>query len=300
MFIPGHESSKSSVLQDRVSPKPKRPEDSRQDKTKRPSTKDKISGQKSSQAKNQQDTKKPAKTTVASSVSSKVAGSAKNGERKSASGKATIDAPSQAVKSTKFQDLIQLAAQNSNPSKNPASKGGVSFPGKDKSASVLSSAALIRRKTAMERGGRSRSPAGLAVVRSECASRTPSPGLKSSGVKSPSGLKVSANSKTDSLKHKTKTGSAASGKSPNKDTKSNSGKLRSHRDSNPDSNSHYEQSSNPHTIHIISPVYTGILIQIGCVSNPDSDHLSHMDCDPDSNPDLGHGARVNAAIICGV
>ena len=31
-------------------------------------------------------------------------------------------------------------------------------------------------------------------------------------------------------------------------------------------------------------------------SNPDSDHLSHVDCDPDSNPDLGPGARVNAAI----
>ena len=28
-------------------------------------------------------------------------------------------------------------------------------------------------------------------------------------------------------------------------------------------------------------------------SNPDSDHLSHVDCDPDSNP--GPGARVNAA-----
>ena len=31
-------------------------------------------------------------------------------------------------------------------------------------------------------------------------------------------------------------------------------------------------------------------------SNPDSDHLSHVDCDPDSNPDSGPGARVNAAI----
>ena len=30
-------------------------------------------------------------------------------------------------------------------------------------------------------------------------------------------------------------------------------------------------------------------------SNPDSDHLSHVDCDPDSNPDSGPGARVNAA-----
>ena len=29
--------------------------------------------------------------------------------------------------------------------------------------------------------------------------------------------------------------------------------------------------------------------------NPDSDHLSHMDCDPDLNPDLGPGARVNTA-----
>ena len=31
-------------------------------------------------------------------------------------------------------------------------------------------------------------------------------------------------------------------------------------------------------------------------SYPDSDHLSHVDCDPDSNPDSGPGARVNAAI----
>ena len=30
-------------------------------------------------------------------------------------------------------------------------------------------------------------------------------------------------------------------------------------------------------------------------SNPDPDHLSHVGCDPDSNPDLGPGARVNAA-----
>ena len=30
-------------------------------------------------------------------------------------------------------------------------------------------------------------------------------------------------------------------------------------------------------------------------SNPDSDHLSHVDCDPDSDPDSGPGARVNAA-----
>ena len=29
-------------------------------------------------------------------------------------------------------------------------------------------------------------------------------------------------------------------------------------------------------------------------SNPESDHLSHVDCDPDSNPDSGPGARVNA------
>ena len=54
----------------------------------------------------------------------------------------------------------------------------------------------------------------------------------------------------------------------------------------------------------ISPIYTGILIQIGCVytepgkldSNPDPDHLSHMDCDLDSNLDSGPGARVNAPI----
>ena len=32
-------------------------------------------------------------------------------------------------------------------------------------------------------------------------------------------------------------------------------------------------------------------------SNPDSDHLSHVDCDPDSNPDSGPGARVNAAYV---
>ena len=29
-------------------------------------------------------------------------------------------------------------------------------------------------------------------------------------------------------------------------------------------------------------------------SIPDPDHLFHMDCDPDSNPDSGPGARVNA------
>ena len=40
-------------------------------------------------------------------------------------------------------------------------------------------------------------------------------------------------------------------------------------------------------------------VQIGCIykeanwiSNPDSDHLSHVDCDPYSRP----GARVNAPI----
>ena len=33
-------------------------------------------------------------------------------------------------------------------------------------------------------------------------------------------------------------------------------------------------------------------------SNPDSDHLSHVDCDPDSNPDSGPGARVNGAYDC--
>ena len=32
-------------------------------------------------------------------------------------------------------------------------------------------------------------------------------------------------------------------------------------------------------------------------SNPDSDHLSHVDCDPDSNPDSGPGARVNAPLV---
>ena len=45
-----------------------------------------------------------------------------------------------------------------------------------------------------------------------------------------------------------------------------------------------------------------ILIQICCVYteanwiqiNPDSDHLSYMDCDLDSNPDSGPGAHVNA------
>ena len=31
-------------------------------------------------------------------------------------------------------------------------------------------------------------------------------------------------------------------------------------------------------------------------SNPDSDHLSHVDCDPDSNPDSGPGARVNVPL----
>ena len=28
-------------------------------------------------------------------------------------------------------------------------------------------------------------------------------------------------------------------------------------------------------------------------SNPDSDHLIHVDCEPDSNLDLGPDARVN-------
>ena len=32
-------------------------------------------------------------------------------------------------------------------------------------------------------------------------------------------------------------------------------------------------------------------------SNSDSDHLSHVDCDPDSNPDSGPGARVNVAYV---
>ena len=54
---------------------------------------------------------------------------------------------------------------------------------------------------------------------------------------------------------------------------------------------------------LLSPVYTGILIQIliqiGCVYTEanwiqiyTTDHLSHVDCDPDSNPDSGPGARV--------
>ena len=51
---------------------------------------------------------------------------------------------------------------------------------------------------------------------------------------------------------------------------------------------------------MLSPVYTGILIQIliqiKLDSNPDSDHLSHVDCDPDSNPDSGPGVCVNAAL----
>ena len=43
-----------------------------------------------------------------------------------------------------------------------------------------------------------------------------------------------------------------------------------------------------------------ILIQIGCVymeANWIRIHLSHVDCDPDLNPDSGpaYGARVNAA-----
>ena len=54
---------------------------------------------------------------------------------------------------------------------------------------------------------------------------------------------------------------------------------------------------------VISPVYTGILIQIliqiSCVymeANPDSGHLSHVDCDPDLNLDSGPGACVNVPI----
>ena len=35
-------------------------------------------------------------------------------------------------------------------------------------------------------------------------------------------------------------------------------------------------------------------------SNPDSDHLTHVDCDPDSNPDSGPGACVNAALAAGI
>ena len=31
-------------------------------------------------------------------------------------------------------------------------------------------------------------------------------------------------------------------------------------------------------------------------SNPDSDHLSHVDYDPGSNPYLGPGARVSASL----
>ena len=31
-------------------------------------------------------------------------------------------------------------------------------------------------------------------------------------------------------------------------------------------------------------------------SNPDSDNISHVDCDPDSNPDSGPGASVNVPI----
>ena len=32
-------------------------------------------------------------------------------------------------------------------------------------------------------------------------------------------------------------------------------------------------------------------------SNPNSDHLSHVDCDPDSNPDSGPGARVSVLYL---
>ena len=43
-----------------------------------------------------------------------------------------------------------------------------------------------------------------------------------------------------------------------------------------------------------SPIYTGILIQILIqIGNPDSDHLSHVDCDPDSDPDSGPGTHAN-------
>ena len=43
---------------------------------------------------------------------------------------------------------------------------------------------------------------------------------------------------------------------------------------------------------INGPIYMGILgfvytIEDTLDSNPDSDHLSHVDCDPDSNPDSG-------------
>ena len=55
-------------------------------------------------------------------------------------------------------------------------------------------------------------------------------------------------------------------------------------------------------------MYQGILIQIGYIYMGggghsgfksrlvQTDHLSHMDCDPDSNPDSGPGARVNMSI----
>ena len=33
------------------------------------------------------------------------------------------------------------------------------------------------------------------------------------------------------------------------------------------------------------------------IQNPDSDHLSHVDCVLDSNPDSGPGARVNVPYI---
>ena len=32
-------------------------------------------------------------------------------------------------------------------------------------------------------------------------------------------------------------------------------------------------------------------------SNPNSDHLSHVDCDPDLNPDSGPGARVSVLYL---
>ena len=57
------------------------------------------------------------------------------------------------------------------------------------------------------------------------------------------------------------------------------------------------------TLHVdLSPVYTDpdpdwLRLHGGKLdSNPDSDHLSHVDCDPDSNPDSGPGARVNTAL----
>ena len=53
-------------------------------------------------------------------------------------------------------------------------------------------------------------------------------------------------------------------------------------------------------------VYMGILIQIGCVYmeaywiqiQTQTTSPIIMDCDPDSNPDLGPGSRVNSASEC--